>query len=111
MIRKAHVLIVNLILLTTKLVLLIALVFEQRAEMSRKSKTFARLCYSTPTVPGRSRSNVARIGVTEKYGARQVLGRADYASWSTLPINHPNVNFRGHTRGVERPVEGGLALD
>ncbi len=51
------------------------------------------------------------IGVTEKSGMRQVLGRVDYVSWSTLPINHPNVNFRGHTRpGVERPVEGGLAL-
>jgi len=32
---------------TTKLVLLVALVFEQRAEMSRKSKTFARLCYDS----------------------------------------------------------------
>jgi hypothetical protein len=46
----------------------------------------------------RSRSNVKHWG-HRKNGARQVLGRVNYASWSTLPINHPNVNFRGHTRG------------
>jgi hypothetical protein len=43
------------------------------------------------------------FGVTEKNGACQVLGRADYASCSTLPIpTIPTYIFGdtlGHTRG------------
>ena len=50
-------------------------------------------------------------GVTEKNGARQVLGRVDYASWSTLPYQPSQRKFSGTQTGVERPVEGWLALD
>jgi hypothetical protein len=46
----------------TKLVVIVALL---RAE--RKTKTFARLCYSTPTVPGTRSSNVGHRGHKKKW--------------------------------------------
>jgi hypothetical protein len=76
----------------TKLVVIVALL---RAE--RKTQTFACLCYSTPTVPGRS-SNVEHRGHKKKWcgpgfregGLRELVNS---------PYQPSHVNFRGHTRG------------
>jgi len=85
-------------------------VFEQRAE--RKSKTFARrLCYSTPTVPGTVGviSNVEHRGHRKKWrapGFREGRLR-ELVNSPYQPSQH---KFSGTHTGVERPVEGGLAL-
>jgi len=75
-------------------------VFEQRAE--RKSKTFARLCYSTPTVPG----TVGVVSNVEHRGHRKKWRTPGFRS----PYQPSQHKFSGTHTGVERPVEGGLAL-
>ena len=86
-------------------------VFEQRAE--RKSKTFARLCYSTPTVLYLVGGVVATlsIGVTEKNGARQAGFREGrLRELVNSPYQPSQHKFSGTHMGVDRPLEGGLAL-
>ena len=51
------------------------------------------------------------IGVTEKNGVRQVLGRVDLLrELVNSPYQPSQRKFSGTHTGVERPVEGGLAL-
>jgi hypothetical protein len=67
-------------------------VFEQRAE--RKSKTFARLCYSTPTVPG----TVGVVSNVEHRGHRKKWRTPGFRS----PYQPSQHKFSGTHTGVER---------
>ncbi len=73
-------------------------VLEQRAE--RKSKTFARLCYSTPTVPGTVGvvSNVEHRGHRKKWrtpGFRSPYQHTKSNSNNLLPVNHIPSEYKG----------------